>query len=119
MIPVKREFYMGYITWIAQHFNDHSVVVTGEKAQVFRGFDKERRKVCESNAQAEIFKINRSDKEDYERSYYHFLEVDVKKVFKDEDLLSMMNHFWSYFLDHGHVKTDWLLQNNDGLDLLK
>ena len=115
LIPVKREFYMGYVTWVAQHFNDHTVHVTDDQAKVYRGFDDEKRQVSESNGKMEIFKINQADKEDYERSYHHFLEIDVKKAFSDKEVLPMMNYLWSYFLDQGHVKTDWLLQNKDGL----
>ena len=115
MIPVKKEFYMGYVTWVAQHHNDHSIRVTGDVAKVYRGENNDKRQVCESNGSKDIFKINERDKEEYERSYHHFLELDVKKAFSDKEVLPMMNYLWSYFLEQGHVKTDWLLQNKDGL----
>ena len=106
---------MGYITWVAQQHNDHSIHVTDTYAKTYRGFDEDKRLVAESSPVLGTYKINKADKEDYERSYHHFLEVDVKRIFAQKEVLPIMNYLWSYFLEQGHVKTDWLVTNKDGL----
>ncbi|TCI26730.1 hypothetical protein EVJ32_04975 [Exiguobacterium sp. SH5S4] len=115
METVKKEFYMGYITWVAQQYNDHSIHVSEKHAKTYRGEAGNERLVAESSSILDTYKINKVDKEEYERSYHHFLEIDVKKNFSDKEVYPVMNYLWSYFQEQGHVKTDWLVSNKDGL----